>query len=337
MRVAVIGSARSSAHQVPWNDRSLQKWGLAWLVPLMPYCDLSFEVHPARHWNEGKRITNYYADLNKRGGPVVTTEPHDGLDNQVQFDWDELAERFGPEAKYFQSSVGYMIAHAILQGATELHVYAVDMLAASEYGYQRANCEWWLGIAKGLGIKVVLPSGSALCQANHLYGVEPRPEPSEIHSAWLEGQQNMYRELWEAARVEVGMLEGARREVLNLVELAKTDKRIKLDPAFVAEHVKGYEGLIQKNQGRVHTLSGSMQGVGHVLDFSRHHDRGGVITHAHTPQKGKPNEMGPYSVDRRIQGSAGQPSEDGGGKSLEFRTGPQSNGSRPRKAATASK
>jgi len=60
--------------------------------------------------------------------------------------------------RYFASTVSYMIALAILEGATEIGLWGVDMALSSEqYSGQRASCEWLLGVARGLGIKVTIP------------------------------------------------------------------------------------------------------------------------------------------------------------------------------------
>lgn len=38
------------------------------------------------------------------------------------------------------------------------------MAADDEYGYQRPNCEYLIGLARGRGIKVVIPDESPLCK-----------------------------------------------------------------------------------------------------------------------------------------------------------------------------
>jgi hypothetical protein len=55
-------------------------------------------------------------------------------------------------------------------------MYGVDMaqdhLLAAEYSEQRPSCEYFLGIAEGLGIDVFIPNGSDLLASSHLYGYE---------------------------------------------------------------------------------------------------------------------------------------------------------------------
>jgi hypothetical protein len=65
---------------------------------------------------------------------------------------------------YFNSSVGFMLALAIHEGAEEIAIYGVDMRADEEYGYQRPNCEYLIGLARGKGIKVHIPDVCPLCK-----------------------------------------------------------------------------------------------------------------------------------------------------------------------------
>jgi hypothetical protein len=63
-------------------------------------------------------------------------------------------------------------------GFKEINLSGVDMaqdgivVQTAEYRAQRPSCEFFLGIASGRGIKVVLPPGSDLLIADHLYGFE---------------------------------------------------------------------------------------------------------------------------------------------------------------------
>lgn len=49
-------------------------------------------------------------------------------------------------------------------------VYGVDMAVQTEYGAQRPSCEYFIGVAEGLGFKVQMPTQTDLLAASHLYG-----------------------------------------------------------------------------------------------------------------------------------------------------------------------
>lgn len=85
---------------------------------------------------------------------------------------DALCERFG---QYFTNSISWMIAHAIeehLAGQTvdEIGVFGVNVATAKEFGHERPSVEYFLGWARGLGIKVTIPEQSDLLHCANLYG-----------------------------------------------------------------------------------------------------------------------------------------------------------------------
>jgi hypothetical protein len=55
----------------------------------------------------------------------------------------------------------------------------VDMRADEEYSYQRANCEYLIGLARGKGIKVHIPEVSPLLKFSGFDGYKGRYGASE--------------------------------------------------------------------------------------------------------------------------------------------------------------
>jgi hypothetical protein len=81
------------------------------------------------------------------------------------YPFEAVAESVGD---YWCSSIAYMTALAIHEGAKEIHVLGVDMKAGEEYGHQKPNMEYLIGFARGKGIKVHIPEQSPLCKfRNH--------------------------------------------------------------------------------------------------------------------------------------------------------------------------
>jgi hypothetical protein len=72
----------------------------------------------------------------------------------------------------------------------ELGLYGVDMATGSEYGPQRPSCEWMLGIAAGLGIKITIPPEADLLKSRFLYGFQEREQ-----TAWERKIQNMKKSM----------------------------------------------------------------------------------------------------------------------------------------------
>lgn len=85
---------------------------------------------------------------------------------------------------YLTNTISYMLALAILEGYEEIGIWGVDMAVSSElrgkneYSWQRPSCEFFLGIAVGMGIKVYIPPTADLLKTRHLYGFE-EPQASD--------------------------------------------------------------------------------------------------------------------------------------------------------------
>jgi len=69
---------------------------------------------------------------------------------------------------YFISSVAYMLAHAISMRPDVLAVYGIDLQDDHEWDYQRACVEYMLGLARGMGTKIIIPEGSALLKLDKI-------------------------------------------------------------------------------------------------------------------------------------------------------------------------
>jgi len=154
LKVAIVGLSNSSHHLAPWGDKSWQLWGLAWDSDWIHF-HRTFEMHDLSELKAG-----YVESLEHRTG--LYTQWADGfIPNSKQYPFDAVAESVGD---YWCSSIAYMMALAIHEGAEEIGIYGVDMKADDEYGYQKPNMEYLVGLARGKGIKVHIPACSPLCK-----------------------------------------------------------------------------------------------------------------------------------------------------------------------------
>ena len=64
------------------------------------------------------------------------------------------------------------MALAIVGEADAIGIWGVDMELSSEYGHQRPSCEYFVGIADGLGIEMIVPERSDICKARKLYAFQ---------------------------------------------------------------------------------------------------------------------------------------------------------------------
>jgi len=72
----------------------------------------------------------------------------------------------------YSNQISWMIALAICLGYKRIMVYGVDMASNSEYAFQRASCQFFLGWAAGKGIELNIPSTCQLLKAGCDYGFE---------------------------------------------------------------------------------------------------------------------------------------------------------------------
>ena len=237
-RVYIVGCANTKSI-VPWNDETAEFWGVNNLygVPIEgQHYDRWFEVHNIWQDERSGKLTRRGA-TDFRGQPIL--DYMKGLDAikctvYMQKHWPELIPMSIPYplaeivqffsekgfstdvCRYLTNSITYEIVLAIYLGFKSIHVYGVDMQMGTEYAQQRPSCEFWLGVAAGMGIDVYIPPQADLLKTRFLYGFE-------------EKQQNDFREKTEKLRKDL-----------------KT-KRIQLEQS-VAQNTKAIEQYIGGEQ-----------------------------------------------------------------------------------------
>lgn len=106
--------------------------------------------------------------------PIYTLEHEPEIPGSVRYPIESIAAMFawgGHEEEFFTSSTDYLMALAIAEGFERIEVYGVDMWAAEhERNIQRNGAHYWIGIARGRGIDVVIPDESSLCKIERRYG-----------------------------------------------------------------------------------------------------------------------------------------------------------------------
>jgi hypothetical protein len=192
-RVAIVGTAPSWI-QTPWDDPTLEIWGLNDAYTLgFKRVDRWFELHPTdRFYYRPVTQRVVYAD-DVPYGCYVRPQGHLEklremakaipvyLQNEPPKGWPPNAQRFPIEAvkaafgEYFASGPSFEVALAILEGASEIQVWGIHLATEQEYRDQRANFEYMLGVAVGRGIKVVMANESPLMKHGWQYAYQPKP------------------------------------------------------------------------------------------------------------------------------------------------------------------
>ncbi len=213
MKVAIVGTAKTSRHLAPFNDNSWDIWGVSDDHDI-PRWNAWFDIHNIDCRKNQEIYPGYWQWLTQQTKPVYMQDVVAAIPGSVKFPKDELIQRFGG---YFTNSVSWMLAFAIQQDAEAIALYGVDMAVEDdgthgEYSAQRPSCEYFIGLARGMGIEVIIPNESELLKAPGLYGYETAGEDQlkiQLHTRQLERQKKKALNEREAAHNDVMMFEGA--------------------------------------------------------------------------------------------------------------------------------
>lgn len=164
VKIAIIGLSPTTHDQAPWDDSSWQLWGLPWDEGYWTSMHRLFEMHDMRLLvsEYSKRKPGYFDRL-RDCEPLYMQEAYPGIECARRYPFEAVAETTG---YYWNSSIAYALAMAIHEGADEIALYGVDMKGDDEYGYQKPNIEYLIGLARGRGIKVTVPDESPLLKFN---------------------------------------------------------------------------------------------------------------------------------------------------------------------------
>ena len=220
-KIAVVGMAPSSAKMAAELPRpEYEVWALnTGYLFLGDAWDRWYEVH-RYDWllnRPGLHQQKYFEWLaTDHGRPVYVPQLDERIKNAAQYPFLDVVQRFGrrlPDGKpviYFQSTVDWMLAHAIYEYQVhteqlgerpdwELHVLGVDMALGDEYAHQRPSCEYWLGIAQGMGITIAVPDRADIQKIRYVYGIDSyEPVAAKLGAR----REELEAQLQNAARAE---------------------------------------------------------------------------------------------------------------------------------------
>lgn len=216
LKIALVGSAASSARLAPYGDPSWQIWGCSpGLYGIAPRVNAWFELHlwePGQPWFSPE-YCQWLAALLGRGVSLWTGALVPGLPGAEVLPAEELLTEYDPSHWFCTSSLFWMMAMAITAGAKKIGLWGVDMAATEEYEMQRAGLHHMIYIAQKRGIEVGVPMESDLLTPRFRYGVDE----------WT----HSYRKL----RVRKIELEARRQQALNDIS-AKTQEAAFLNGAL---------------------------------------------------------------------------------------------------------
>ena len=131
-KIAILGKLETK-YEAPFDDESWEIWSMNkhWDEDLIPRVDKWFDIH----MNPQKEDADVLRD---------------------DFPFEECHELAG--GNYFNNITSYLIAYAILQGATDIALYGMRFPIDHERRQRELyNVRHWIFFALGRGIKVLIP------------------------------------------------------------------------------------------------------------------------------------------------------------------------------------
>lgn len=186
MQIALIGTTNSLI-RAPYDDPE-------WLIVShacghlkVPRADLYMELHTPAVRNQSKTWDSQYQSWLQGHGrttpimlqeacpdiPLSQTFPRHAIETWAhQKGWLPAADSPDAMRPYFTSTVSWMLAWALWSGATRIGLWGINFSQTQEYRVQRPCAEYWIGLARGSGVRVDIATTSPLCKSRHVYGYD---------------------------------------------------------------------------------------------------------------------------------------------------------------------
>lgn len=296
--VAIVGFSKKTLPYVKYSHAN-EYWTMNHVfltrAKTLKKIDRLYELHKREWYLRGEQTKSKRYDKWLRKPhpfPIYMQEKEvnkELVPSSVRYPYEEICEALLPglikmdgkqewPMNYFTSTVALMIAHAIYDGFDQIELYGVDMDSDTEYSYQKACGEFWIGYALGRGIKVITPEKSTLYAAP-IYGYEVVPYIDKMYvkkfiERYQERQRHFQGKMDEASKILVNdpenteaqdkwlensawffMYEGAIRAGAIL---------IKIDDSFISRQYielakPGYLQGMENNKGNVNTIKGQLE------------------------------------------------------------------------------
>jgi hypothetical protein len=231
-KLAIVGSASNTRGLTPYDDESFDIWGLAWRKD-MKRATVVFDLHPIteERLEKGNVPKDYIDHLNSLNATIYLYQEMKSVPKAKRYPLEICADwvaKFGTDNNgyYFQSSIAYMFVLGLVLEYKEIHFYGVDLVDLDEYGYQKPNLEYLIGLARASGVRIHIPKLSALVKAPHLYGrVTKQERQGVLHEDLLKARLDNYNKKLDTALETARTLDGAIQEVQQLLKLLEFTER----------------------------------------------------------------------------------------------------------------
>jgi len=213
-KIGIVGFTASRA-DAPWDDDSWSLYGCNNLHKFVGWekCVGWFDLHSLATVREDAEHVEWLVEGKL---PVLMWDPQPEWPNSFEYPRRDVFATFEGwrGGRYFTNSISWMTAWAIMhlldQPNAELGVWGVDMAQGTEYAAQRPSCEYWLGVAEALGIRLSIPQTSDLLKSAGLYGADDNSE----FVAKLDARSRELQERMEGLTQQRAQIQQAEAEIV---------------------------------------------------------------------------------------------------------------------------
>lgn len=176
-KIAILGTIPISKMVAPFTDPEWEIWvcSAGNRGGVIPRVTRWFEIHGVidmKGPDNADWAPAYFEWLKAQTFPIYMQEPNDLLPQVTIFPRDKWLAEFGNMGRIAAtSSISLMIGFAIMEGASHIGVFGVDMAADHEaYHGQKTGCLVMMELARQRGISVQVPLESCLATMPPFYG-----------------------------------------------------------------------------------------------------------------------------------------------------------------------
>lgn len=164
-RLVIIAGSQAQLLGVPFEEPRYEIWGLNATQVAFPRWDRWFELHDDfREQNESR--PGYAAWLQQdHGRPVYMIQEYPDVPSSVRYPLNEIEAEFG--VAYWCNSFAYMVALAVFERVDGILVYGMNEADRDRCERAWRNISFWLGVAKGRGIRVWVHPDSEFLRSFH--------------------------------------------------------------------------------------------------------------------------------------------------------------------------
>jgi len=184
-KVCIIAAGPTWA-EAPFHDKTFDFWGLNAFHRIHKDEHFTgwFQIHQPGHGEGHIDDEDHQVWLKeKHPFPIYMVKKFEEYPASVAYPIDKVQKSYCPRPllKYFTNTVDYMVCMAMHLDYKEIRMFGTDFISDQdeEYLRMRQSLEYYMGVARGLGIKIVLPEDCALLRAEYTYGFSPKPWSTE--------------------------------------------------------------------------------------------------------------------------------------------------------------